>query len=42
MIWLSFGKWNHKAGPLFVWDRAYLSLGRWTPIIFGKPRYKGM
>lgn len=31
MLIIKFGKWNHKAGRVFCYDRIYRQGYKWTP-----------
>ena len=38
MIWISFGKWSHAAGPRYVRERVYWKW-HWTPFVRVYKRY---
>lgn len=40
MIWINFGKWDHKGGRLFTFERIYIKGYRWTPIVRFQRRRK--
>jgi len=42
MIVIRFGKWNHKATPMFVYDRVYRNGYEWTPLCIKQFRYVRM
>ena len=42
MIGIKFGKWCHKAGKLFVYDRVYLYNGKATPLVVMRFRNVGI
>jgi len=39
MLWISFGRWNHKAGRFLLWERIYFKNWRWTPFVWLSKRY---
>jgi hypothetical protein len=41
MIWISFAKWNSRAGSIFIMQRCYKNGHIWTPFVLITPRYIG-
>lgn len=41
MLILKLGKWCHKAGYLFCYDRIYTNTGKWTPLCLMRFRHVG-
>ena len=42
-VWvvIRFGKWCHKATPMYLYDRVYKNGGKWTPFCLKSFRYVG-
>ena len=41
MIVIRFGKWSHKATPMFIYERIFRNGCEWTPFCIKKFRYVG-
>lgn len=39
MIIINFGKWEHKATSLFIYERIYKNHYKWTPFVQVSGRY---
>ena len=39
MVWFDFGKWSHRGGSWFTWDRIYKDGYKWTPLCIIHFRY---
>ena len=42
MLVIRFGKWNHRATPMFVYTRIFRNGCEWTPLCIKKFRYVGI
>ena len=42
MVVIRFGKWNHKATPMFTYTRIFRNGCEWTPFCIKRFRYVGI